>query len=150
MKFPFIKIPSFSTQKQLKDRDRIAPIISVGLFNKSDLDKFVYIKAMIDSGAGFSIFPSEIGKIIGLEIEKGILVPIQGIHKDTCDTYLHDIVLEVGGWKFATHACFSTKELFSPVLGRDGFFSLFKVTMSYSKAQIELKPIAEPLKINFH
>jgi len=150
MKFKFVKFPPILTQPQHKEKGRLAPIIPVGIFNKSDLNKFIYIRALIDSGAGFSIFPAEIGEAIDLEIENELVVPIQGIYKSTFDSYLHEIILEVGGWKFETYACFCRVETAFPVLGQEGFFNLFKVTLNHSKAEIELKNVVTPIKIDSH
>jgi hypothetical protein len=150
MKFKYNKFPSIFTQPQLKKKGRLVPLIPVGVFNKSDFNKFIYIRALIDSGAGFSIFPAAIGEAIGLEIENELVVPIMGINKSTFDSYLHEVVFEVGGWKYETCTCFCHADTMFPVLGQEGFFSLFKVTLNHSKAEIELKNVVTPIKIDSH
>lgn len=75
---------------------------------------------------------------------------IQGIERSIFKTYVHKINLGVGGWQFKTIACFAEKEIFMPVLGRDGFFNLFRVTLNYPKLDIELKHLEKPIKINSH
>ena len=149
MKFSFIKFPQIPGLEHIEKKP-LVPIILVSIFNRKDLNRFVNLRALIDSGAGFSIFPAELGRVIGLDIESGIKVPRQGIEQSIFDSYLHEIVLEVGGWKFETHACFTLVETAFPVLGRHGFFNLFKVTLNYSKGEIELKNIVKPIKIDSH
>lgn len=55
---------------------------------------------MIDSGADVSIFPKEIGEKIGLTIKNEREQPLRGIGGSIFKTYLHDIIFEIGGWKF--------------------------------------------------
>jgi len=44
-------------------------MIPIGLVNKSNIEKYIDIRAMIDSGANASIFPAIFGKKIGLNIK---------------------------------------------------------------------------------
>lgn len=150
MKFKCVKYPAFPKIQHFVGKHQLVPEITVGIFNKSDYKKFMYIRALVDSGASFSIFPAEVGEVLGLDIENEYEVPIQGIQKNIFKSYLHEIVLEVGGWKFETRACFTRADTVFPVLGRDGFFTLFKITFHMTKAELELKPIAKPVKIDSH
>jgi hypothetical protein len=104
------------------------------------------MKATIDSGADCSIFPAAAAEAIGLVVINEKTQGIQGINGSRIRTYLHDIILDVGGWKFATFALFTSDNTIFPVLGRDGFFTLFEVKINFSKELIELKPVVEPLK----
>lgn len=70
----------------------------------------------------------------------------KGIGGQTIKTYLHSIIFEIGGWKYPSIACFSTDDVTFPVLGREGFFSLFEIRMDFRNESIELKPKVDPLQ----
>jgi len=144
-KFSFIRIPSKPTPAFPKRHSILAPIIPIRIINKSNKEKYIDIKAMIDSGADVSIFPGVIANKIELDIEKKRTQPIGGIWKTRFDTYLHEIIFEVGGWQFESYACFAFDEVALPILGRDGFFDLFEIKIDYSKEYIELKSKIKPI-----
>ena len=122
------------------------PAIPIRLINREDPERFFNMKATIDSGADASIFPAAAAEAIGLVVINEKTQEIQAINGSRIRTYLHDIILDVGGWKFATFALFTPDNTVFPVLGRDGFFSLFEVKIILTKELIELKPIVEPIK----
>jgi hypothetical protein len=124
----------------------LMPIIPIRLINKDDQNLFVNFKALIDSGAGSSIFPVEIARMIGLTLENDRTEGIQGISGGGFTGYLHDFILEVGGWKFNSFGLFTQAQIVGPVLGREGFYSLFEVRMNLPKESIELKPLVDNLK----
>jgi len=150
MKFKYTRLPAMPSMAFPGRKSVTIPYIDVGIFNASDPKKFVYIKALVDSGAGVSIFPAAIGNHIGIKVKNDKIQPIQGINMGMIEVYRHDIVLEVGGWKFKTLAFFTYADTAMPVLGQIGFFDLFKVTFNYSKEEIELKNIAKSIKIDSH
>lgn len=145
MKFSFIRIPTKPTPAFPNKYSFLAPILPVRIINKSNLEKYIDIKALVDSGAEASIFPAAIAKKLDLKINKERIQPIIGIVGQAFKTYLHDIILEVGGWQFNSYACFSFSNIFYPVLGRDGFFNLFEIKIDYLKEIIELNPKVKPL-----
>jgi hypothetical protein len=122
------------------------PTIPIRLINREDPERFLNMRATIDFGADVSIFPAAAAEAIGLVTINEKTQEIQGINGSRIMTYLHDIILDVGGWKFATFALFTPDNTVFPVLGRDGFFSLFEVKIILTKELIELKPVVEPVK----
>ena len=64
MKFPYVKTPVRDPRKKWLSR----PLIPIVLFGPRGS---IYIDALVDSGADMSLFHSDIGKDIGIEIEKG-------------------------------------------------------------------------------
>jgi len=122
------------------------PTIPIRLINKSDPDRFINMKATIDSGADVSIFPAAAAEAIGLVPINEKTQEIRGIDGSRIMTYLHYLILDIGGWRFATLALFTPDKTVFPVLGRDGFFSLFEVKIILTKELIELKPVVEPIK----
>lgn len=150
MKFKFIKCPIEPGPVRQGRKHTLLPIISVGVFNKANTARGTYLRAMIDSGAGCSIFPAALGEAIGLTIENGNKIPITGIEQSTFEGYLHEIILEVGGWQFDSIACFCRRDIAFPVLGREGFFSLFAVIIDFCKEEIELKERVKPVRAGYH
>lgn len=139
MKFKFIKIPAEPSPAFPERKSNLWPLIPVRIINKDDKEKYIDFKALLDSGANVSIFPAQFGQIIGLNIENDRIERVSGIGGHAFETFLHDIIFEVGGWQFISYACFTFANIFTPVLGCDGFFSLFEIKMDYLKEQIELK-----------
>ena len=146
LKFSFLRLPSKPTPAFPKRHSLLMPTIPIRLINREDPERFLNIKATIDSGADVSIFPAAVAEAIGLVIINEKTQEIQGIDGSRIRTYLHDIILDVGGWKFATFALFTPDKTVFPVLGRDGFFSLFEVKIILTKELIELKAVVEPVK----
>ena len=54
-------------------------MIPIRFINKSNIEKYIGIRAMIDSGANASIFPTIFGKKIGLNIKNVKLEKTYGI-----------------------------------------------------------------------
>ena len=149
MKFRFVKLPAEPTAAFPNRKSILLPLLPVCIYNANNHAKLFHFRPMVDSGAGVNIFPGEVGQTLGLDIKRGGEQEIEAINGEVFKSYRHEIVLEVGGWKFNSFACFAERDVF-PVLGRDGFFDLFSIKFTYPKAEIELKSLVEPLKIYYH
>lgn len=145
MKFKFKKFPANPTPAFPDRHSILFPIIPIRLINPSKKEKYIDLWALIDSGADTSIFPAEIAKKIELPIDKEKAQPTSGIIGNQFETYLQNIIFEVGGWQFKSYACFTFTDIYLPILGREGFFNLFEIKIDYSKENIELKPKLKPL-----
>jgi hypothetical protein len=121
------------------------PFVRIRIINKDNKDKYIDFRALLDTGAGLNIFQGEFGRQIGLNIVNDKIEKIEGIGGHTFDGYVHDIILEVGGWKFNTHACFTFSDIVCPVLGREGFLNLFEIKINYSKKEMEFRAKARPI-----
>lgn len=146
IEFNFQRLPVKPTLAFPKRYSTLLPLIPIRIINRSDKEKYFDLKALLDSGADISILPSEIAESIGLDVENERKQEIRGINGGLVMTYVHDVIIEVGGWKFNSFVSFSTAETVFPVLGREGFFNLFEIKINYSKEIIELKAVVEPLK----
>jgi hypothetical protein len=147
MKFKYFRRPATPSRAFPGRHSIIQPLIPVCIHSKQEPKRDVTIWALIDSGADVSIFPKPIGERLGYTIDNGCDEQIVGINGTTLRCFLHDIILEVGGWHFETQAHFSETEASFPVLGQKGFFDLFRVTMDFSREEIELKNTQKPRKI---
>jgi len=97
---------------------------------------------LVDSGAEFCYFHGKIGELLGLKVKDGKEIESRGITGDQFVAYLHKIKVKIGGWDYEIEVGFSY-ELGTPfgILGREGFFNLFKICFHHLKKEIELKPI---------
>jgi len=86
-------------------------------------------EALIDSGASFSIFRPEIAEYLGIQIEKGKQVYLEGIGGRILG-YIHEVRVSIDKCNF-----FKCKIVFSRefhvsfnLLGRDNFFKQFIIS----------------------
>ena len=90
-------------------------------------------EAIVDSGAPDCYLHADIGRAVGLKIEKGIKGTIGGIVAGPqVDVYYHDVNLWVGAGPVKIRAGFSDKVSVAAILGRRGFFENFIVTFDPS------------------
>lgn len=104
--------------------------------------KEVRYAALIDSGANFCIFDAQIGEYLELDIRTGQSIEFGGIQdRGGAIAFLHDINVDIGGWKYKTKIGFSydiSTRGFG-VLGQKGFFDIFVIKFDLIKEEIELK-----------
>lgn len=118
----------------------LRPVIPIKLKNKNFE---IGYEVLVDSGADICIFNAEIGKEIGIEIEKGIPREIFGVGGKASVYYLHKVMIEVGGWPYEIEAGFMHdvvgKIMRYGLVGQKGFFDIFTVKFDYKKKEIEIK-----------
>jgi len=81
--------------------------------------------ALLDSGADANLFPASLGDLMGIDIKKGRKIRVVGIGSSELTAYQHKFHLYIGRKKFETKVDFSFEQNI-PLLGRRGFFDLFK------------------------
>ena len=115
------------TFSYLKKDSQYFPVIKVKLKGpKEELTT----EALIDSGASFSVFRSEVADYLGIPLEKGKPVYLTGIGGRILG-YLHKIKVKVGKKSFACKVIFSKEYTVSlNILGRDNFFVPFLITFN--------------------
>lgn len=90
--------------------------------------------ALLDSGSDRNLFPMSLAKYLGINFGKNKLKNIYGIGKNHIKAYPSKIILWLGNKSYETEADFS-KEQNIPILGRNGFFNLFKSIKFDEKGQ---------------
>ena len=117
----------------------LRPIIRVKVSNKLDPSKNLKTTALVDSGADICVFDAQIGEQIGLNIESGKLLVINGVADKPVKAYFHDIILTVAGYDLPRYVGFSRemRSSVSGILGQVGFFDSYKITFNYKKEKIE-------------
>ena len=109
---------------------KYSPIVTTVLETEAKRLDFSF-DSIIDSGADYCVFPSQLGTLIGLNVELGKRLPTYGVGGQETLYFHHiKITLFMGGepWEFPCFAGFSRKMNHKGVglLGRQGFFNLFK------------------------
>lgn len=96
-------------------------------------------KALVDSGASYSVFRAEVAKHLGIKIEKGKEILLTGIGGRILG-YLHDLKVSIDEKKF-----FKCKIVFSKeytvsfnIMGRNNFFVPFFITFKEKLRRIEV------------
>lgn len=130
-------IPISPTSK----RTRVAwrPIVPVILLRNN---KFVAYEALIDSGADYCIFRSDIAEILGVQVSKGKSRKIQGINGNTITGYIHQVEIKLAGTSsFTCPVVFSSQipEQSIGVLGQEGFFGRFLIEFDRSRKIVTIK-----------
>lgn len=115
------------TFSYLKKDSQYFPVIKVKL--KGPKEELI-TEALIDSGASFSVFRSEVADYLGIPLEKGKPVYLTGIGGRILG-YLHKIKVKVGKKSFVCKIIFSKEYTVSfNILGRDNFFVPFLITFN--------------------
>ena len=119
----------------------LRPIIQVNLMHST---KSIQYEVLVDSGADICIFDSVIGELLGLNIVTGEEYFVAGVTGVPEKYYVHDITIDIGGYKYDIEAGFMKRPTDSyGIIGQKGFFEFFTVKFIYSKQKIEIKPITE-------
>lgn len=95
------------------------------------------IKALVDSGADFNLFPGYIGDFLKINVRKGNKRTAIGIGGMQIESFYHEgIGIFIEGHKIETNAYFSYLQQI-PILGQNGFFDKCdKVLFNRKKEEI--------------
>lgn len=130
-------------QIDAKGRPKRRPLINVSFSNGSSVFKTM---ALLDSGADVSAISSDIAEIIGLDtsgtrsISRGVAGTIESIEKKVNISFGKDH--EIYKLTIPVKILFideSEAPSFVPLLGRDGFFSEFKISFDEANSKVTLK-----------
>lgn len=139
MKFSYYKIP-VNNPATPKITSQLVPIIPIKIMYRN---KVISYHALVDSGAEQCLMHADIGRHLGLTIEKGIRTKFRGIaSKRDSVGYIHTINLLL-----AINQVQKTDIIFSDelgdvgfgILGQLGFFDKFKISFDYKKGSIKIK-----------
>lgn len=90
--------------------------------------------ALLDSGSDRNLLPMSLAKYLGITFGKMKPGRIYGIGKGQIKAYSGKIILCLGKKSYETEADFSIQQKL-PILGRNGFFNLFKSIKFDEKGQ---------------
>lgn len=119
-----------------KKGNQYYPLIDVELVGPK---KTLIVKALLDSGATFSLFRPEIADYLGIPLRCGRKIYFHGI-KGKILGYLHRVPVKINQKRFICFIAFSPElESSFNILGRSNFFFPFLITFNekYQKILIE-------------
>jgi hypothetical protein len=127
--------PSKSTSRKITIWRPIIPVILI--YKKG----MVGYEALIDSGADFNVFHSEIAQILDIDYKRGKKRQIFGLGNQEINGYECDVEIKLQGFpKFESSVVFSNQippHSFG-VLGNKGFFGHFEIKFDYALRSIEI------------
>lgn len=117
----------------------IRPVVDIRLLWKN---KATHYRVLIDSGADYCIFHSDVAEPLALPVRLGKKITFYGTGGLPQIAYFHNVQIEIGGWPMDLCCGFSYDMQSLPygLLGQTGFFDRFKVEFDYQNKRIELKP----------
>ncbi|MEW5691908.1 MAG: aspartyl protease family protein [Candidatus Hydrogenedentota bacterium] len=123
-----------------KKGNQYFPLIDVKIkANRNEIT----VKALVDSGATFSIFRAEISDYLGINIEKGTPIYLEGIGGRILG-YLRYVTCYIGAKSYKLKIIFSRELAVSfNILGRDNFFVPHIITFYEKNKKIILQQIKE-------
>jgi hypothetical protein len=129
-----------------KDRKSVEflykPLINIYIGNPLNNRKHIKtIECLVDSGADFNLFPSNIASLVGIDkVENDSVVSFGGIGNSVLIGYKHKLSLFLPQ-KLNIEVYFSELQ-HVPVLGRIGFFDQFRrVVFDESRKKLVLQPV---------
>jgi hypothetical protein len=116
----------------------IRPVFPIGI---SYGEQTVYYEVLVDSGADICIFDAEIGELLGIKVREGERHLVGGITGVQEPYFVHEVTLNVGGWKHKTKVGFMPRSQSDNygIIGQIGLFDHYVVNFDYRKEEIELK-----------
>jgi len=116
--------------------DMYVPVVNVHIAKLECRERpEVFLPAILDTGATYSLFPAEVGWDIGLEIEAGRRQETILSNGQTMEFFIHTARLWIGDFVIDLEVGFGDEVGF-PVLGRVGFFQRFRVSFDHSSFEI--------------
>ncbi len=90
--------------------------------------------AIVDSGSPWPLFRADLGRFIGLKVERGAKYQLGGVIANISrTTYFHKVKIYVeADWVIECMAGFCSDLRVTGILGRSGFFTSFQTTFDHS------------------
>lgn len=121
----------------LRKGEQAFPVVDITLKSPT---RSLTIKALVDSGASFSVFRAEVLDYLGLPVGRGERVYLEGIGGRILG-YRHQLPAQVGRRTFPFLVVFSQELTVSfNLLGRENFFRHFIVTFDERAQVLRLRP----------
>ena len=117
------------------------PIIPILLLSDTH---FAIYKALIDSGADYCIFSTDLAVLLGIDLSYKNKVSVTGVGGHEVKGYWKKITIRIGDIIYSTKIIFGEISGFGHgILGQKGFFDHFDVKLSYNKQIIELDSLKQ-------
>jgi hypothetical protein len=96
--------------------------------------------SLVDSGADLCLFHSDVGKMLGIDMESGSELAFQGVSGVREMAYMHRVSLEVKGLGSISLDVGFTDSMAvgTGILGQQGFFEQFQISFSLNEKLFEV------------
>lgn len=126
--------PQFFYDPKTKERKAVyLPTVPIKVSNDQGIISYPF-DALIDSGSDRNLFPLYLAIRLGIPFKKIKSKKIFGIGENYIEAYPAEVNIWLGEQKYSTIADFSPQQRI-PILGREGFFNLFKSIKFDEKGQ---------------
>ena len=126
-------------QPYIRIHDVSLPLIPVTLSTPDGIT-LPPLLALVDSGAGISLFHAEIADLLGLDLTAGDKQPLKGIG-GSIDAYVHWVQCTISWYSCRCRIAFSAQlEIEFQVLGRLDFFEKCTVLFDETDQKLYLTP----------
>ena len=139
--FDYRKIPNHAIPRR---RWVKRPMLQVTLFNGT---KHQQIVSLADSGADECVFHASIGRSLGIDLESGTRIVLDGI-AGSIEAYMHPIEIQIQDFseRVKIEAAFTESDGVHAILGQAGFFENFKICFERYRWKIEITNRRETTK----
>jgi len=121
----------------IEKRGRLYPLVPITLRAQQELTLY----ALVDSGVVISLFPEDVAKVIGLNLDKGEELYLTGVGGYIKGKLVSDVEAVIEGFRIQVPIVFvSYTPIELAVLGRKGFFEEFEITFREWEKKLILKP----------
>lgn len=136
MRFRYTEIPNHQDPRKPFNR----PYLIVRLRNG---ERHKDVVALVDSGADICLFHSDVGRMIGIEIEEAPQLTFQGVSGVREVAYLHRVDLAVRGLSSLVLEVGFTNSMAvgTGLLGQRGFFEQFQVNFQLERQSFDVTPV---------
>lgn len=116
---------------------RIRPIVPIELRHEQQTIRY---EVLVDSGADTCVFPGDIGRAIGLDIESGEKFELGGVTGKLVVGYIHTVTLKIGNHSFRIKAGFmdTMRDDAFGMAGQKGLFDHFAIKFDYPERKLIL------------
>jgi len=121
----------------VEKRGRLYPLIPITLRAQQELTLY----ALVDSGAVISLFPEDVAKVIGLDLDKGEELYLTGVGGYIKGKLIPNVEAMMEEFRIQIPIVFVP---YTPielaVLGRKGFFEAFEITFREWEKKLTIRP----------
>lgn len=133
MRFRYTEIPNHQDPTRPFQRPYLIVRLTHGTQHKD-------VIALVDSGADLCLFHSDIGKLIGIDVQAGSELAFEGVSGAAATAYLHRVSLTVRGMRSISLDVGFTDSMAvgTGLLGQQGFFEQFHIGFQLDNKKFEV------------
>ncbi|HVM60650.1 MAG TPA: retropepsin-like aspartic protease [Verrucomicrobiae bacterium] len=100
------------------------------------------IRLVLDSGADCTMLSRALGELAGIDVSSLPRTKVKGIAGQSVEARRGTVRLRIGGLQVPSIPCLYVESKMSPLLlGREGFFDLFNITLDNRRKKTVLTPL---------